>query len=287
MDCGNRAASRRRVGRWIAPWQWLGPLDSSSSSLPWTSEASSCNAGVPPPDGRGLLLLAVRGQVVQAHAGTCRRLEDCCRSDSSITPQLVLRPREDSSAESWRVYGRCAGPPIAQQRLVLVGALAPEAELLQDRLGAREEPRRFPRREQAAVHPRRAQAVAALVPNDLAYALVTPQLEDDLLAPAGGRCRVFVQEVPTSFKLKPVDLHCEAQQRHGLSTAPPHLLPTPAVSVEVLEGAEIRAWRAADHQERPLLPDLRTSSPPVLRLAKVPGSAVGICPQVKGGSSDQ
>merc|ERR1712026_58265 len=104
------------------------------------------------PDVRGLLLLGtVRGQVVQAHAGACRRLSDCCRSDSSVSPQLILRPREDCSAESWRVDGRRAGPPVAQQRLGLVGALAPEAELLQDRLGAREEPRKLPRREQVAV----------------------------------------------------------------------------------------------------------------------------------------
>ena len=48
-----------------------------------------------------LVLHLLLGQVVEPDAGALGGLLDCCWSDSSITLQLCLRPREDRSAEAW------------------------------------------------------------------------------------------------------------------------------------------------------------------------------------------
>ena len=129
---------------------------------------------------------------------------------------------------------------------------------------------------------RRPQLVAALIPHDLPHAVVAAQLLDDPLAPAGGGRRVFMQEVSTSCKLQPVDLHCKTQQDHGLRSPPPSLRRAEVAPVEVLNGAELGARRAADHEERLLLPNMLPSPSAVIRPPEVPSHPVGVAPQVEG-----
>ena len=130
-------------------------------------------------------------------------------------------------------------------------------------------------------------AVAALVAHDLADPRVATQSLHDPLSPAGGRRRVLMQEVSTGLQLEPVDLHCKPEQRHGLSATPSNLGRAPAMPIEVLDRAEVRAWRAADHNEGLLLPDLCAGPPAMVGSEEVPRHAVGVTPQVEGGAADQ
>ena len=98
---------------------------------------------------------------------------------------------------------------------------------------------------------------------------------------------MFVEKVPTGLQLEPVDLHSEAQEDHGLGSPPPNLCRAPVAPVEVLDGTEVSAGRTADHEERLLLPDLFSSSSPVVSPPEIPSHTVGVGSQVEGGSSSQ
>ena len=60
----------------------------------------------------------VAPQVVEPRARACCCLANCCRNESSIQPQLLLRPREDRPAQSWGVDGGSAGAPVPEENLV-------------------------------------------------------------------------------------------------------------------------------------------------------------------------
>ena len=104
---------------------------------------------------------------------------------------------------------------------------APEAEVLQDGRRAGEEARGFSGGEPLPEGTRRLQPIPALVPHDFANTVVTAQLHDDPLPPAGGGRWVLMEEVSTGLKLKPVDFHRKAQQDHRLGPPPPNLLRAP------------------------------------------------------------
>ena len=91
-----------------------------------------------------------------------------------ISLPLCLRSPKNSPAQPRRVDRRGARAPAAEERLVAVDTAAPQAELIENELGAGEVARRLLGREPLAARAPRSQPVPALVADHLAHPRVSP-----------------------------------------------------------------------------------------------------------------